>query len=316
MPLRLFGASGVQECLQWAQSFKRAPCLLFFNEALRLDDVVAVEGVVAAVPTRRVRLGTASYPAAVAVVSSVAEDGAFNCHVPTSEGLGRWHRPVSRRPDTAMDWHRFSQPAIIASSSAAALGRFSKDYVRETGQEVLALKSFPMSEPLDSNLFGFSLSPTQSLAATTMEFRPLTEFLSVTRHCQNVISELATPGPLFDLYSAPHASLYIRTRSGRIAQIIAGDPAKGLLALSPPDFGLSPSPDDRLIQIGVREPGRALTASAEPRLIITSEDSDVLGAESSPRTLVVELEAASFFHTSPARTDPGGVLSHVELTAS
>lgn len=307
--LKVLGTSTLQEAVNHARSYKAATSLLFFNETLSLD-VIDAENVIAAVPVRKLNQGNQGWAAAVAIFDTCNR---FNHYSPLNEGLGRWHRPVAAKSEPVIEWPQFAGPLLLASPNMPGMAQYAKNHVRNSGTQVLALKSFPISEALDSRIHLFQIPSSLSLTTQVMKFKPLTNVLRITQHCQNVISQLDANGFLPDFSFTSPSLLYIRTMSGRMAQIIAGDPAKGLVALSPMDFRFA-SDDDLLIQIGVREADPMPDYSLEPRLIITSADSSGVVSGELSSSLIVNVEASNFFHASPNLTRDGAILSFAQLS--
>lgn len=307
--LKVLGTSTLQEAVNHARSYKAATSLLFFNENLFLD-VIDAENVIAAVPVRRLRQGNQDVAAAVAMFDTCSR---FNYHSPLNEGLGRWHRPVAAKSEPAIEWPQFTGPLLLASPNMPGMTQYAKRHVRNSGTQVLAVQSFPISEALDSRIHLFQIPSSLSLTTQVMKFKPLTNFLRITQHCQNVISQLDANDSLSN-FSFPSSSLlYIRTMSGRMAQIIAGDPTKGLIALSPMDFSFF-SEKDLLIQIGVREADPMPDYSLEHRLIITSADSSGVASGELSSSLTVNVEASKFFHASPTLTRDGAMLAFAQIS--
>lgn len=219
-------------------------------------------------------------------------------------GIGRWltgdniKEVVETSPITEGLWfgaspYKESCWKFVSTASAAAT--------------VVAFKCFPTSASKKGLLHYLSL--TKAPVINPLPLRILTETHRITAHSENVVSGMENCALLGSLQEMPPESLFIQTGTGRVAQVIVGNPARGTFALDPVEFSFrADDPKDLHISFGV--PDKLEGIRPAPGLNISEYE---LKPEESEETALVQVEKGTIYGNSRGNSFIGQSICSIQF---
>lgn len=233
----------MEECLSRVRSLNKSIKALFLRGNHPMS---SFEDTQIVIPMVRGFVGSSEFPA-IAWLSSSLSSHLRTRSYEVRGGVGRWL--------TGGNASKVSEEAPIAEGHWFGASPYKESCWKfvstaSDAATVVAFKCFPTPASKQGLLHYAALSA--SPVVNPLSLRTLTEVHRITAHSENVVSGLENCALLGSLQEMPPESLFIQTGSGRVAQVIVGNPARGTFALDPVEFSFkADDPGDLHISFGV-----------------------------------------------------------------
>jgi hypothetical protein len=203
------------------------------------------------------------------------------------------------------------------ASSTEQLSKLCSLLNESTGMGSLVFKSIPLF--MNQSASGFSFQHG-TVHINAIQLLSVTDYIRVKDYMDNVVSsldcEMSTLQHLADIGEdiQTGGDIYIITRKGQTAKLLAGNPLRGKFALSPLNFKFSS--DDLEIRFAIRKastlslPKFGLTASLDP--ISGDPLSDIQISESAH----VQMDVDDFMAMTDKELFPGDLCTSIHLSAN